>query len=151
MSSRGFSPRRSPTGDFEGQYVGDDGESTNGVEAFWVDLNLSGKAIYRKRSPKHLTRFVGELSAGKNDRDEDTFEHMAILTRSIIGKRLGYRDLIALNGLPNQARRSKRQRKPERPSEAKPKRRAARTRTSLDTTDSAKVAGATDKDRRRAS
>ena len=105
-----------------GQYVGDDGEGTNGVESFWADLKLSGKAIFRKRSPKHLSRYVNELAARKNDRDEDTIEHMAILARSMIGRKLGYSDLIAPNGLPNQARRPKRLRK----AAAKPRRRAAR-------------------------
>lgn len=58
------------------------------------------KAVFRKRSPKHLSRYVGELAARKNDRDEDTIEHMAILAKSMIGRRLVYRDLIARNGLP---------------------------------------------------
>lgn len=39
-----------------GQYFGDDGEGNNGAERFWADLKLSGKAIFRKRSPKHLSR-----------------------------------------------------------------------------------------------
>ena len=122
-----------------GQYVGDDGEGTNGVESFWADLKLSGKAIFRKRSPKHLDRYVNELAARKNDRDEDTLDHMAILARSMVGRKLGYRDLIAPNGLPNQARRPKRtRRKAARPravsksKAAKPKRKVTRTRPKSD-------------------
>ena len=93
-----------------GEYVGENGETTNGVEGFWSDLKLSGKAVYRKRSPKHLTRYVDEIVARKNDRGEDTLDHMAILARSMLGKSLRYRDLIAPTGLSNYARRPKRRR-----------------------------------------
>ena len=131
-----------------GEYVGENGETPNGVEGFWSDLKLSGKAIFRKRSPKHLARYVDEIVARKNDRDEDTLDHMAILARSMLGKHMRYRELIAPNGLSNHARRPKRQRKAKTsklkagstaakaakpkakaaPKAAKPKRKVTRTR-----------------------
>ena len=86
--------------------------------------------------------YVNELAARKNDRDEDTLEHMEILARSMLGKHMRYRELIEPNGLSNYARRPKRQRKaatrPKRKA-AKPKRRATRTREGVDTRDSAVV------------
>ena len=119
-----------------GEYVGENGETTNGVEGFWSDLKLSGKAIFRKRSPKHLSRYVDEIVARKNDREEDTLDHMAILARSMLGKHMRYRELIEPNGLSNHARRPKRRRKAKAakpkaasaPRATKPKRRVTRTR-----------------------
>ena len=121
-----------------GEYFGENGETTNGVEGFWSDLKLSGKAIFRKRSPKHLSRYVDEIAARKNDREEDTLDHMAILARSMLGKHMRYRELIEPNGLSNHARRPKRQRKAKAtkpkskaasaPRAAKSKRKITRTR-----------------------
>ena len=48
------------------------------------------------------------MAARKDDHDDDTIEHMAILAKSMVGSRMGYRDLVARNGLPNQACRPKR-------------------------------------------
>lgn len=66
----------------------------------------------------------------------------------MIGRRLGYSELIAANGLPNQARRSKRLRKKAarparraaRPKAGGSKRRVTRIRERVDTKDSAAVA-----------
>ena len=77
----------------KGFYIGDDGEGTNNIENFWTDLKLSGKAIFRKRSPKHLSRYIDELTGRKNDRESDTLDYMATLAVSMRGVRLRFRDL----------------------------------------------------------
>ena len=47
-----------------------------------------------------LQAIADELAARKTDCDEDTIEHMAILAKSMKGRRQVCRDLIARNGLP---------------------------------------------------
>ena len=61
----------------------------------------SGKAIFRKRSPKHLYRYVDELTERKNDREADTLDHMAMLAASMGGIRLRFRDMFKPNGVSN--------------------------------------------------
>ena len=88
----------------KGFYIGDDGEGTNNIENFWTDLKLSGKAIFRKRSPKHLHRYIDELTGRKNDREADTLDHMAMLAANMRGIQLPFKELTKPNGKPNHAK-----------------------------------------------
>ena len=55
--------------------------------------------IYHKMSVKHLGRYVGEFVHRHNIRGQDTMEQMSNLVQWMIGKRLRYRDLIAVKEL----------------------------------------------------
>ena len=77
---------------------------TNGVESFWSMLKRAHKGTFHKLSPKHLDRYVQEFAGRHNVRDEDTLDQMSLVARSLLGKCLPYRDLIADNGLDSGAR-----------------------------------------------
>ena len=71
----------------------------NGLESFWSMLKRGYYGIYHKMSVKHLGRYVGEFVHRHNIRGQDTMEQMSNLVQWMIGKRLRYRDLIAVKGL----------------------------------------------------
>ena len=76
-----------------GQYV--DGQAhTNGIESFWALLKRGYHGTYHQVSAKHLQRYVDEFSGRHNVRNLDTLDQMAIVARSMDGKRLRYRELI---------------------------------------------------------
>ena len=77
-----------------GQYV-DGMISTNGMESFWALLKRGYYGVYHKMSVKHLSRYVREFSRRYNQRPFDTIDQMAMVARSLSGKRLSYADLIA--------------------------------------------------------
>ena len=79
----------------------DDGKTvetvhTNGIESFWSMLKRAHKGTYHKMSPKHLQRYVNEFAGRHNIREQDTIKQMANVVASSVGKRLMYRDLIAV-------------------------------------------------------
>ena len=76
----------------------------NGVESFWGMLKRAHKGTFHKLSPKHLDRYVQEFAGRHNVRDEDTLDQMSLVARSLLGKCLPYRDLIADNGLDSGTR-----------------------------------------------
>ena len=78
-----------------GEYVRDDGVSTNGMESFWSMLKRGYQGTYHHWSPKHTDRYVAEFSGRHNDRDADTIDQMEHIATGMMGKRLRYRDLIA--------------------------------------------------------
>ena len=59
---------------------------------------------YHRISPKHLERYVDEFAGRHNLRAEDTIDQMRIMSGLMLGRRLGYRELIAPNGRPSGAR-----------------------------------------------
>ena len=59
---------------------------------------------YHKISAKHLYRHVNEFAGRHNIRDLDTIAQIVIMSQSMNGKRLRYKDLIRFNGLPSDAR-----------------------------------------------
>ena len=69
--------------------------STNGMESFWALLKRGYYGTYHKMSIKHLSRYVNEFSGRHNVRPFDTIDQMAMVARSLAGKRLSYADLIA--------------------------------------------------------
>ncbi|MDE0293342.1 MAG: IS1595 family transposase [Bryobacterales bacterium] len=68
---------------------------TNGLESFWSLLKRGYVGTYHKMSPQHLDRYVNEFAGRHNVRDEDTPDQMALIARSMVGKRLKYHDLTA--------------------------------------------------------
>ena len=55
-------------------------------------------------SPKHLNRYVQEFAGKHNVRESDTLDQMRGLVTRFMGRKLGYRRLIADNGLLSGAR-----------------------------------------------
>ena len=79
-----------------GEYV-DGMAHTNGIESFWSMLKRGYHGVYHCMSQQHLDRYVSEFSGRHNIRTEDTLDQMAAITRGLVGKRLGYKDLVAYN------------------------------------------------------
>ena len=69
---------------------------TNGIESFWATLKRAHKGVYHKISPKHLQRYVDQFAVKHNIRDRDTIDQMNAVVAGMVGKRLMYRDLIAM-------------------------------------------------------
>lgn len=87
-----------------GEYVRDDGVSTNGMESFWSMLKRGHAGTFHKISPKHMDRYVQEFVGRHNIRDADTIAQMSGIVAGMEGKRLTYEALIADNGLSSGAR-----------------------------------------------
>ena len=87
-----------------GEYVKNQAHS-NGIESFWSMLKRAHKGTFHKISPKHLDRYVQEFAGRQNVREFDTIGQMQNVVAGMVGRQLGYRDLIADNGLSNAARR----------------------------------------------
>ena len=88
----------------KGEYVRDDGVSTNGMESFWSMFKRGHVGTFHKISPKHLDRYVQEFAARHNLREADTIDIIGAVADGGVGKRLRYRELIADNGLASGAR-----------------------------------------------
>ena len=86
-----------------GTYVIGDTHS-NGIESFWSMFRRGYHGTYHKISPKHLNRYVQQFAGKHNFRESDTLAQMAHVAAGLVGRRLLYRDLIAVNGLPSGAR-----------------------------------------------
>ena len=67
---------------------------TNGIESFWAMLKRGYQGTYHKISPKHLQR-VDEFSGRHGIRERDTIDQMGAVVAGMVGKRLGYRELVA--------------------------------------------------------
>ena len=87
-------------------YVGEEGERTNSIESIWAELKRAVKGTFRKMSPEHTQRYLDEFTGRLNTRDLDTLDHMAVIARGLVGKRLPRNLLISDNGLANYARKS---------------------------------------------
>ncbi len=97
-------PNRESVNHSAGEYVRDDGVSTNGIESFWSMLKRGHVGTFHKLSPKHMDRYVQEFAARHNMRERDTIDMMGVVADGGVGKRLRYRELIADNGLSSGAR-----------------------------------------------
>ena len=72
---------------------------TNGMENFWSLLKRAIKGTYVSVEPFHLFRYVDEQAFRFNERrdeDGDSGRFMKV-AEAIFGKRLMYKDLIAMN------------------------------------------------------
>ena len=97
-------PNRESVNHSAGEYVRDDGVSTNRMENFWSMLKRGHVGTFHKMSPKHLDRYVQEFAARHNLRESDTIDIMGAVADGGVGKRLRYRELIADNGLASGVR-----------------------------------------------
>ena len=77
---------------------------TNGIESFWAMLKRAHTGTFHKISPKHLDRYVQEFAGKHNVRESGTLEQMREVVSRLMGRSLGYRRLVADNGLPSGAR-----------------------------------------------
>ena len=68
---------------------------TQGIDSFWSMLKRGYVGTYHWMSPKHLHRYATEFAGRHNVRPLDTVEQMKLIARSMTGRRLKYRDLIA--------------------------------------------------------
>ena len=68
---------------------------TNGIESFWSMLKRAHKGTYHKISAKHLQRYVDEFAERHGVREQDTLDQMQLVVARMVGKRLGYRELVA--------------------------------------------------------
>ena len=86
-----------------GEYVREDGVSTNGIESFWAMLKRGFVGTYHHWSAKHCNRYVAEFAGRHNMRDRDTVDQMSSVAAGMIGKRLTYKALIADDGMASGA------------------------------------------------
>lgn len=71
---------------------------TNGIESLWATFKRAYRGTYHWMSLKHLQRYANECCGRLNLRGLDTFGLLAEFVRSIEGKRLTFRDLVATVG-----------------------------------------------------
>ncbi|MDE0657912.1 MAG: IS1595 family transposase [Acidimicrobiaceae bacterium] len=76
-----------------GQYVNDQGATTNHVENYWSTLKRIYVGTYHWWSPEHLHRYLEEHTFRFNRRRCHVVERMAEATASMNGKRLSWQQL----------------------------------------------------------
>ena len=65
----------------------------NEIEGFWSQFKRGYHGTFHSISPKHLHRYLDELTGRHNIRDKDTLRQMRKVVAGMIGKRLLYREL----------------------------------------------------------
>ena len=78
----------------DGEYVGEQGQTTNGMESHWAMFRRGFIGTYHKMSKKHLHRYTSEFAGRHNRRPMDTSQQMTALVTGSEGKRLRFVDLI---------------------------------------------------------
>ena len=82
----------------DGEYVR--GEvHINGIESFWALVRRGYNGTFHHIEPKHLHRYINEFSGRLSDSVAGTVEKMGNIVRSLVGKRLTYRQLVASKSL----------------------------------------------------
>ena len=71
---------------------------TNGIESFWALLKRGYHGTHHHMSHKHLWRYVNEFSERYGLRETDTADAMKFVAKSMVGKRLRYKELTAQEG-----------------------------------------------------
>ena len=87
-------PNHASVSHSRGEYVNGDVHS-QAIESAWAILKRMHKGTYHHISPKHLHRYVNELTGRHNQRPLPPLERMAALVRGLVGQRLRYQDLVA--------------------------------------------------------
>src|SRR6202043_3715388 len=79
-----------------GEYVRDDGVTTNGIESVWAVLKRGLHGVYHHASEKHLHRYVDEFAFRLNEGNVErhTLERLDSFIEKSAGKRLTYKALI---------------------------------------------------------
>ena len=77
-----------------GEYVRGD-VHTNGIESFWAILKRAYMGTWHYVSPKHLHRYLAEMTARHNMRGLDTMSQLERVAERMVGLRLTYEELIA--------------------------------------------------------
>ena len=67
-------------------------------------LKRAHTGTFHKMSPKHLNRYVNEFAGKHNVRESNTLDQMRGLVTRLMWRTLGYRRLVADNGLSSGAR-----------------------------------------------
>jgi len=79
-----------------GEYVSDDGVTTNGIESVWAVLKRGVYGTFHHVSPKHLARYVDEFTFRLNEGNVErhTLQRLDSFADGVAGKRLTYKALI---------------------------------------------------------
>jgi transposase-like protein len=79
-----------------GEYVRDDGVTTNSIESVWAVLKRGLHGVYHHASDKHLHRYVDEFTFRLNEGNvkRHTLQRLDSFVAGVAGKRLTYKDLI---------------------------------------------------------
>lgn len=72
---------------------------TNGLENFWSLLKRAIKGTYVNVEPFHLFRYLDEQAFRFNDRSDNDGGRFLKVVRTIVGRRLTYKELIGNSGL----------------------------------------------------
>ena len=77
----------------KGQYVDDEGYTTNAVESFWAEIRRVLKGIFHQVSLKHLPRYLAEFMWRHNHRTFSVLEQMGAVVRNMDGRQLRLQDM----------------------------------------------------------
>ena len=78
-----------------GEYVSENGASTNDLESVWALMKRGYKGVYHHWSKKHLHRYIDEFAfrLDKGNCERDTIDRVRSLVRDSVNKRLTYEKL----------------------------------------------------------
>ena len=76
-----------------GQYVDDDGNTTNAIESFWAQLKRVLKGVFHQVSVKHLHRYLAEVMWRHNHHNSRVLDQMGSVVHNMVGRRLRLRDM----------------------------------------------------------
>ena len=76
-----------------GQYVDDEGNTTNGIESFWSQLKGVLKGVFHQVSVKHLHCYLAETMWRHNHRGSRVLDQMGSVVRNMEGRRLRLREM----------------------------------------------------------
>ena len=77
----------------KGQYVDDEGYTTNSVESHWAVVKRVLKGIFHQVSVKHLPRYLAEFMWRHNHRAVEVLEQMGAVVRNMAGRQLRLQDM----------------------------------------------------------
>ena len=64
------------------------------MESFWSLLERGYYGTYHRMSEKHLQRYVNEFAGRHSQRDLDTLDEAATISRRVVGKQQRYQHLV---------------------------------------------------------